>query len=217
MADGQSVDGGEILGRTQALWEKVNLLGGMEDYQDENWCDEWNPDTYLLQVLTWGGWHETRQEQVWLEVMNIYRDLAKPLPKLKPLNTLGPGDLQKLKDAYPYKWQKAFLGKIVSYLQRRGTTLTDLVQSFMALGPRLSLAEMEIALGTTSTKIASCFLRDSAKLDEFPIDSRVKEVLEHHGLPADSWAMMEACERLRFPTRVFARAVYSQSAELLKQ
>lgn len=188
----------------------------MEDYQDENWCDEWSPDTYLLQVLTWGGWHETRQEQVWVEVMNVYKDLAKPLQELKPLNTLGPEDLQELKDAYPYKWQKSFLGTVVSYLQRRGTTLTDTVQSFRVLGPKLSLAEMEIAFGTTSTKIASCFLRDSAKLDVFPIDSRVKEVLDHRGLPADSWAIMEACERLRIPTRVFARAVYSRSAELLK-
>lgn len=210
------VNGLGILGKTQTLWEKVNSLGGVGTYDDENWCEEYEPDTYLLWVLTWGRWHESRQNQVWSNVRKVYLALDEAHHRVKRLNTLSSQELKQLADEYPYKWQKAFLEAIVSYLRQHETTLNDLVKRFKESGPGLSLAEMEIALGTNSTKIASCFLRDCVRADVFPIDSRVEEVLDHYGLPIDSWAIMEACERLKIPTRIFARAAYDRSAELLK-
>lgn len=209
-------NGFEIIEKVQALWEKVNSLGSTDAYEDENWCQEYEPDSYLLWVLTWGGWHESRQSQVWSNVMSVYLALAEPHHKVKRLNTLSSEELKQLADVYPYKWQKTFLEAIASYLKHHGTALSELVERFKASGPKQSLAEMEIALGTSSTKIASCFLRDCVKADVFPIDSRVEKVLDHLGLPADSWAIMLACERLKIPTRIFARAVYDRYADLLK-
>jgi hypothetical protein len=106
---------------------------------------------------------------------------------------------------------------MVAYLRRNHTSLTDLVQRMVESGPRLALAEIQLAMGTRATKIGACFLRDCANLDVFPIDRRVKDVLAMYEIPQYSWAIGSACENLHIPTRVFARAVYSRTEALLRK
>lgn len=185
-------------------------LGSLDEYSDENWCEEISsPDLYFLTVLTWGGWREGRQLQVQESVLKAFQTIVKPL------NKLTDSEIERLAAAYPYDWQRTFLESMVRYLRRNSTSLAELVSRFQEAGPRVALAEMELAMGTSRTKIAACFIRDCAKLDVFPIDSRVGEVLEKDELPSDPWAIGDACDRLRLPGRVFARAVYSRADDLL--
>jgi hypothetical protein len=194
----------------KSLWDAVRSLGPLEDFSDENWCEEiTSPDIYFLIVLTWGAWNESRQAQVQQGVLEGFQGMGKPLHRL------GAEDVKLLASCYPYPWQRAFLHSMVGYLKRNQTSLAVLTGRFLNGGPRSALAEMELAMGTRATKIAACFLRDCVRLDVFPIDSRVGKVLEKYGLPGDSWAIAEACERLQLPTRVFARAVYRRSSDLV--
>jgi hypothetical protein len=200
----------EMERRVKSLWDAVQSLGPLKDFSDENWCEEiTSPDVYFLIVLTWGAWNEGRQAQVQQGVLEGFQGIGRPLHRL------GAEDVKLLAPCYPYPWQRSFLHSMVGYLQRNHTSLTAITGQFRDGGPRLALAEMELAMGTPATKIAACFLRDCARLDVFPIDSRVGKVLEKYGLPGDSWAIAEACERLHLPTRVFARAVYSRSSDLV--
>lgn len=201
----------ETVRRVSALWNRVNALGSLADFSDENWCEDISSaDVYFVVVLTWGGWREPRQQQVEAEVLRTFTKIAKPI------NRLNSADVARLTRAYPYAWEKNFLRSMVGYLRRNRTSLTELVRRMVETGPQLASAEMQLAMGTSATKIAACFLRDCARLDVFPIDRRVREVLAEYGLPSDSWAIGSACESLHIPTRVFARAVYSRAEALVK-
>lgn len=202
----------ESVRRVETLWNQVNALGSLADFSDENWCEDYSSaDCYFLVVLTWGGWRESRQQQVATEVLRTFTRIAKPIDKLDPT------DLGQLTRVYPYRWEKSYLHSMVAYLRRNHTSLTDLVQRMVESGPRLALAEIQLAMGTRATKIGACFLRDCANLDVFPIDRRVKDVLAMYEIPQDSWAIGSACENLHIPTRVFARAVYSRTEALLRK
>jgi len=180
---------------------KVNLNA----YSDENWCENYTVDEYFLYILCWAGWRPKRQKGVWKKVRENFSKLGKQL------HTLQPADVKRLSNSYPLNWQKKWLKRLVNFLTNNSLTSRKLVNMLRKMGYEDARTKLQEIVGTESEKIVDCWLRDVVRLDAFPIDSRVRRLLQKYKLPVNSDFIIECCKRYNVPIRPFARALYEYS------
>jgi hypothetical protein len=207
----------EALGMNSPIAEKVSRLWtdvnrhNLAEYMDDEWCEEWDSDRYILEVLSWNHHSDSSRQSERDRVFAEYSRIGKPLHQLTTT------EVRNLGNGYPVPWQRAHLTRLVGFLQSNDLSFDQLCTLLREAGPGLSLAILEDAFQTTNTKIPACFLRDHLRYDLFPIDRRVEEVLDSYGIPPDSWLLSEVCRRLALPTRVFARATWSLASSLVEE
>lgn len=186
------------------LWEttKQELGSRIEDYSDDNWCEEYPADEYFAFILSWGPLREPARKAVWTRIESILKG--------KRLTDLLEGELR-----YPLPWQNRFFSRLVSYLKNNQTSAEEFVRLLHDMGYRNAKATLMQIVQSDSQKIVDCWLRDLVKLDAFPIDSNVKRVLKRFRIPADSDFIVQAAQSLNIPVRQFARAVYDEADSIL--
>ncbi len=197
--------------KVSQLWNSVP-----EDAEDK-FSDEWlvprfgklSPDTGFLAVLSWGPHKVDRQMAVWGKVKAKYSELATPL------HSLTSSQAEALVACYPLKqgWQGKFLRGMTLYLRNSGKSMNDVAADLKAGGSGFARAVLQDVFGTTSTKIIDCYLRDVLLMDAFPIDSKVRRVLQKYGIPADPAAIVAVCNKMGIDVRVLARAVSAMDAK----
>lgn len=181
-----------------------------DDYTDDKWCANYTIDEYFLYILCWAGWRPKRQENVWKEVRDNFNKLGKQL------HTFQSVDVEKLSELYPLPWQKRWLQKLIDFLVVNSLTAQDFIFMLRKMGYENARKKLQKIVVTEEGKIVDCWLRDIVRLDAFPIDSRIRDLLEQYGIPVDSDFVIECCKKDNIPIRSFARALYDK-AEILKK
>lgn len=169
-------------------------------------------DEKFLAVLHWVGgqecimWNETRKK---LE--------GKPLHELNPENIKRKPEGQF---KFRYDWQFKFLGNLVNHLRKENKNMDILVKELKHLQPEEIVKTLKGILKTDSTKIITCYMRDYLLVDAFPIDTRVRKVLDRYDIPPNTkttMSILQCCKKLKIPVRPFARAVYKLEPCLLNE
>jgi hypothetical protein len=191
-------DGQNFLRLLNDLKSSVNL----DDYNDDNWCENYEADEYFLYILCWAAWREKHQESVWKGVRDSYVSIGKSLHKLTPF------DVKKLCKSYPLDWQRNWLRRIVDFLVESSLSAKEFVLSLRKAGYEKARCQLQGIVRTDSEKIVDCWLRDIVKIDAFPIDTRIKGLLREYRIPVDSEIIIECCKKNNVPIRPFARALY---------
>ena len=182
----------------------------IEKYSDKNWCENYTADEYFLYILCWAGWRIERQKKVWQNVRNRFNALVKELCTFQPI------DLQKLSGAYPLPWQKMWLQRLVNYLAKNSLSAQTFVEILRTMGYENARDKLQGIMETDGEKIVDCWLRDIARLDAFPVDTRIRGLLRKYGIPEDSNLIIQCCKKNNTPVRALARALYD-NAEKLKR
>lgn len=106
-------------------------------------------------------------------------------------------------------WQPGRIEKLAKYLRTNRFEFIDFLNEISykdGLDIRDDIANIVKA---GSTKTISTFIRDWWwKKDIFPIDTRVSELLNYLGLPADEDLMVILCTKAKINSRIFNRALY---------
>ena len=110
------------------LYNQLKNITQLENYNDENWCENYPTDEYFLYVLCWAGWHEKRQETIWKEVQNKFAAIGKNL------SSYTPNDVMKLSNVYPLPWQKSWLQKLIVYLTKESLSTQIFVDKLRVMG-----------------------------------------------------------------------------------
>ena len=182
----------------------------LADYSDENWCKNYRADVYFLYVLCWARWRTERQENVWKEVRNRFDELGKELCAFQPV------DVERLCESYPLPWQKKWLQQLVDFLSENSLTVQNFVDILGKMGYENARRKLQEIMETDAEKIVDCWLRDIVKLDAFPIDTRIRDLLKKYEIPVDSDFIIERCKQNNVPIRAFARALYDNAGTLKK-
>lgn len=179
-----------------------DLNVNLDDYNDENWCENYTVNEYFLYILCWAHWSPKRQENVWKEVRDRFNKLGKQLHAFQPV------DVKKLCRSYPLPWQKKWLKRFVDFLAENSLTAQKFTGLLREMGYENARRKLQEIVGTDAEKIVDCWLRDIVKLDAFPIDTRIKSILREYKIPVDSEIIIECCKKNNVPIRPFARALY---------
>jgi hypothetical protein len=179
----------------------------LEEYTDEKWCEDYTDDEYFLYVLCWAGWRVKRQESVWKGVRDSYINIGKSLHEFTPADT------EKLCNSYQLDWQRNWLRRIVDFLVNTSTPIParNFVLSLRKSGYEHARSQLQGIVKTSEETIVDKWLRDVVKIDAFPIDSRIRNLLKKYGIPADSNLVIKCCKQNNIPVRPFARAVYANA------
>jgi len=181
----------------------------LDDYTDDKQLYDYTIDEYFLFILCWAAWREKRQESVWKGVRDSYVSIGKPLHEL----TLF--DVKKLCKSYLLPWQKKWLQKLRKFLVDNSLSAKDFVLSLRRAGYERARSKLQGIVKTDSEKIVDCWLRDIVKIDAFPIDSRIRNLLEKYEIPVDSNFIIKCCKQNNIPVRPFARAVYDKADKVV--
>jgi hypothetical protein len=163
---------------------------------------DYTVDEYFLYILCWAGWLPERQEKVWKEVRDRFNKLGKQL------NAFRPSDVEKLGESYPLPWQKKWLRRLIDFLVVNSLTAQGFSVLLRKAGYERARKKLQEIVGTEAEKIVNCWLRDIVKIDAFPIDTRIRNLLKKYGIPVDSHFIIKCCEQNNIPIRPFARALY---------
>lgn len=195
-----------------ALFKKLNSFVNLNDYSDEKWCNRnYSFDEYFLYILCWAAWFPERQEAVWKQVRKSFTDIGKRL------NEYSPGDIKRLTDRYPLPWEKKWAERLIDYLLKHSLTTENLIDKLKNEGYESAKRELQGIVGTTEEKIVSCWLRDIARLDAFPIDTRIRDLLHTYDIPVSSDFIIEYCKQNSVPVRNIARALYDNAESLVNK
>lgn len=170
----------------------------------------YSADKEILTIISWGPHDGDRQEESRRRAFRKYDQMGKPL------HALSQTEARELAEQYPLKrgrggsmgWQKAFVISLVGFLSEHDLSMAEFRRALTQMPPLLAQTVLQTALGTSSTKIPHCYMRDCLKLDAFPIDRRVARLLNRFHVPLDPWVVISSCRRLGIPVRVLARAAY---------
>ncbi len=174
-------------------------------------------DEAILRIISWGPYREGIQKSVEERVLKAYEKLGKPLHELSTEEARGLGRLYRLsRHEGGSRWQMSFLLSLVRFLRQHKLTMLDLKNSLKDDPPEVAELVLQTALGTSSTKIVHCYMRDCLKLEAFPIDRGVKKVLKRAGIPERPWPIIYSCRRQGIKVRVLARACNIYSDGLLQ-
>ncbi len=211
-------DEGSIDTKVRRLWKAVCRKG------TNRFSDYWNcyegrtvasADREILRIVSWGPHLERFQKRVEGKVLLEYRKLGRPLHKLTSEEARSLGSLYPLsKHQGGSRWQMSFIQSLVRFLRKHNLTMLELKHSLKDDPPEVAELVLQTALGTTSTKIVHCYMRDCLKLEAFPIDRGVEDVLKRAHLSKKPWPIIYSCRRQGIPVRVLARACYSYSDDL---
>jgi hypothetical protein len=175
------------------LYEKLKEEVG--EPTDENWCVGENEEG-LLYILSWGPWHESREEAVFREALEKFRKKGKRLHELNP---------QKI-NFYPLKWQNDFLKRIILYLRKNNLAFDEFIKKLKE--KENARDELFKICKVKYSKVLSCVIRDIVKANCFPIDRRVRSFLIKHKLPISEDEIIKMCKKEGVNPRIFARMVY---------
>lgn len=189
------------------LVSKLKTTCNLDDYSDSKWCGTFETDEHFLHILCWANWLPERQEAVWKEIRIEYKKIGKTLDRYNSK------DLQNLANAYPLPWQKKWVTQLVAYLVSQKLDSTTFVIQLKAMGYDKAERKLKSLMQTTEPKIVNCWLRDIVKLDAFPIDSRIRNLLLKEGIPIDSDLIIDCCHENNIPVRNIARALYSNALD----
>lgn len=177
------------------------MVCSIDDYSDREWCDDLSSDAYFAKVLTWAGWRPERQEREW--------DRIRPAVSGKSLRAIDPR-----KVPYSLPWQRAWFTRLVGHLRSNRMTTKQLVDSLRRMNHMDAKRTLQRIVQTSEEKIVECWLRDVVKVPAFPIDGRVRDVLNRRHIREDSDLIVECAQELGIPVREFARAVYDNADKL---
>lgn len=183
------------------LRSKVSL----DDYTDNKQLYDYSVNEYFLFVLCWAGWRVERQLQVWKEIHSKFKTFGRELHELQPV------DVAKLSELYPLPWQKKWLRNLINFLKVKSITAQGLVESLRRMGYENARKELQGIVQTDSEKIVDCWLRDIAKIDAFPIDVRIRNLLKKYGIPDDSDFIIKCCKQNNIQIRPLTRALYENA------
>ena len=206
--------------KVKKLWNAVKRkgIGDFSDYEYR--CSdrtETAADEAILRIISWGPYREGIQKSVEERVLKAYEKLGKPLHELSTEEARGLGRLYRLsRHEGGSRWQMSFLLSLVRFLRQHKLTMLDLKNSLKDDPPEVAELVLQTALGTSSTKIVHCYMRDCLKLEAFPIDRGVKKVLKRAGIPERPWPIIYSCRRQGIKVRVLARACNIYSDGLLQ-
>ena len=181
----------------QELYNRlVKGLGRRARYASDQYWYIPDNEIGLLYILSWGPWTISRQNQVFYEAKQKYKEIGLPLHKINfPIHI------------YPLDWQNKYLNKIIEYLYDNNMTWSEFVSMLRQMGSKskeflYKLCDVEYS------KVLSCIVRDIVGADSFPIDRRVRSFLQKHGLPVDEDVIIEMCRKEGIDPRIFNRLAY---------
>jgi hypothetical protein len=142
---------------------------------------------------------------VWKEVRGRFNKLGKQLHAFQPV------DVAKLCESYPLSWQKKWLQRLIDFLQENSLRAQNFIVTLRKMGYENARRKLQEIVGTEAEKIVDCWLRDIVRLNAFPIDARIKDLLKQYRIPIDSDFIIKCCEQNNIPIRPFARALYDKA------
>jgi hypothetical protein len=106
---------------------------------------------------------------------------------------------------------------LVRHLKSENITAKGLVAQLKIMEYTKVKEKLQGIVDTSSDKIVNCWIRDVLRIDAFPIDTRVRNVLKKYDLPEDSSIIMDWCKSHGISSRIFARAIYDSADVLMKK
>jgi hypothetical protein len=175
-------------------------IEGVANWAEIKLEDKQIPDYFFIANVCYGPWRDKRQKQVWLKAYSIFKEFCK-------------GDLRLVDNSidlgFPFKWQTEKVRKIASFLRDKGVSFTEFLTSLKSKSGLQARDEFRQILGSHVTKTVSTFIRDYLNLDIFPVDRRVRRMLELWGLPKDEDEMLKLCEATGVNPKELNRMLYS--------
>lgn len=178
---------------------------------DESWIGTDNPSYAFLICVAMGPWKEKRRFKVANDVIRtaigisseLPFDLARATPSMFP---------------YPLTWQTKIVNSMIESLR----DIPDLtfsaccdrwweivIQGDTCMWESIALEFFDMCgVSKKGTKTLWLFLRDVLGIPAFPIDRRVRRVLQANSLPTDSWVITRLCEEAGVRTNDLARACF---------
>jgi len=225
-AKGKSVSESELK-RMKSLIRNLSLVAGGPDcirrmYGDHAWfesrswrdADIGNADEWFLYFLTWGPWAGDTPKRIWRGVQAKYREAEKIL------GCMSHRQILRLQQAFPrprHNFTRAvrrYLSRLDAYLRDENTTMKGFERGLRRVGWKAARAKLYKVCGVGDAgmaKVLDCYIRDRLRLQSFPIDSRVRDVLRDYRLPQNPNRIVLLARRLGWNPRVLARAVYECS------
>lgn len=161
-----------------------------------------NPNYHFMLNLCYGPWRDGRQKDVWNKVYRKFEELGGDITKID--ETLSKGDLD-----FPLTWQFDHVLKLSKHLNDNGMTFAELLERWKALSGLEIRNEMQRITNANTTKTFSTFIRDYlGKEDIFPIDTRVKSMLNKLGLPNNEDLMVLLCQQAEIMPSKLERLFY---------
>jgi hypothetical protein len=194
----------------EKLWNDLRNLPKfkIEDYEDKNWCeDSFSEDEYFAYILTWAGWNLPRQNREWKRVKEALDKCGG--------NLLGIIDPQNVHYSLP--WQNKWFTGLVEHLKSENITAKELVTQLKTMEYEKAKNKLQGIVKTESDKIVECWIRDILRIDAFPINTKVRNVLKKYDLPQDPSIIMGWCKRRGINSIIFARAIYDNADCLTKR
>jgi hypothetical protein len=74
----------------------------------------------------------------------------------------------------------------VDYLAKNSLSAQTFAEVLRTMGYENARNKLQGIMETDGEKIVDCWLRDIARLDAFPIDTRIRGLLRKYGIPEDS-------------------------------
>jgi len=211
----------EDLRNIRTLYDKVSKV--LHKYEDREW-EKLNKDLRgqkelaFLFILCWGNYNENGQLSQWSKVKENFLKSHKPLHQLTDKQIERLGYFLSIAKNKRRQWPVNFLKNLVRHLRSRSLTFDefcDILKAEGAESPQHAIVDLMNACDTSSSKIVECFLRDCLKIDCFPIDLRIRRVLQSYHIPDDSRKLVECCRQLNINPRIFNRAIFMEYVPLI--
>ena len=186
---------GAVAEQTQ---EWLREHGGDATASGPRTADEW-----LVVCVAYGPWIEPVQARMALSALTALRRLGGDLRSVVHRVV----DVQR-EFGYRFVWQNTWIEMVASHLAHDNRSFSDLCEELRHL-PGLQARDALLALvAAAQGKTISCFVRDYLLCDAFPIDRRVRRLLEQVALPPSEEVVVELCRRAGCSPGVLNRMMY---------
>ncbi len=203
-----------------ALYDRVSKRS-LRRYSDEEWLDEdlkGPKELAFLHVLCWGNYNQNARLSQWSRVKETFLKYHRPLHELNDKQIEGLGYFLSLAKDKRRQWPVNFLKNLVRHLRSSDLTFDafcDILKKESVESPQFAIVDLMNACDASSSKIVECFLRDCLRIACFPIDLRIKRILQFYQIPADSRKIVECCRQLKINPRIFNRAIFMEYKRLM--
>lgn len=214
----QSIDARNIA----ALYDRLFGVITSSKYEDSEWEKLNEPlrdprELSFLYLLCWGNYTQKGQLSQWNRVRNNFSKYHRALHELSDEQKESLGYFLSSTKDRRRQWPTNFLKNLVRHLRSRGLTFDEFCERLGSEPPEHAKIDLMNACNASSSKIVECFLRDVLKIDSFPIDMRIREVLDRYHVPRSSRKIVDCCRQLNIDPRIFNRAIYREYKWLIKR
>ena len=156
-----------------------------------------------------GPWRFTRRRSIQLRAIKLLK--GKDLSEVTLFGKNFYDINHKKFNFYPLEWQNKFLAKMIIYLKKNNMTFNELCEKSIKKKTKFYIYKaLEIK---NHVKTISLFCRDSLKVESFPMDRHVKNILKKYKLPINEKIMIKLSKKINVDPRMISYGFVSSKID----